>query len=73
MAVEITEYNAMKSDINKLRELLWVYHGHFQELYFQELYGDDGELQCSRCMIDFKMDTVDEICQKIAKQTTIPK
>jgi hypothetical protein len=68
MAVEIKEYKQLKSDVKKMRELLWIYHGHFQELY-----GDDGERQCSRCVIDFKRDTVDEICQKIAQQTSIPK
>jgi hypothetical protein len=31
-----------------LRELLWIRHGH------EELYGDDGEMQCGRCGIDFK-------------------
>jgi len=37
-----------------LRKMLWLRHGC--EIY--ELYGDDGELQCSKCMIDFKRDSV---------------
>lgn len=40
---------------NKLRRLLWLRHG------CDGLYGDDGEMQCSRCVIDFKRDNVDDI------------
>jgi len=35
-----------------LRELLWLRHG-----CMEGLYGDDGELQCNKCMIDFKRDS----------------
>lgn len=35
------------SDI-ALREALWKGHGH------TGLYGDDGEMQCGTCLIDFK-------------------
>lgn len=45
-----------------LRKLLWLNHGHI------ELYGDDGEMQCSRCMIDFKRDTTEVIKQIFSKQ-----
>lgn len=38
----------MNQDELILRELLWLNHGH------QGLYGDDGEMQCSDCGIDFK-------------------
>jgi hypothetical protein len=38
-----------------LRRLLWLAHG------CQGLYGDDGELQCGACMVDFKRDSVAEI------------
>lgn len=31
-----------------LRKLLWLRHG------CTGLYGDDGEMQCGTCMIDFK-------------------
>ncbi len=34
----------------KLRELLWLNHGCPVHI----LYGDDGEMQCGRCLIDFK-------------------
>lgn len=39
----------------ELRKLLWLRHG------CMGLYGDDGEMQCSKCMIDFKRDSVDKI------------
>ena len=39
-----------------LRRLLWLYHGHNESLY-----GDDGEMQCHRCMLDFKRDSVEKI------------
>ena len=33
-----------------LRRLLWLRHG----CPFGALYGDDGEMQCSECLVDFK-------------------
>ncbi len=38
-----------------LRKLLWLSHGH------RALYGDDGEMQCSECMLDFKRDPIERI------------
>ena len=32
------------------RRLLWFYHGCSTE----HLYGDDGEMQCAKCLVDFK-------------------
>lgn len=32
------------------REMLWLNHGCENRM----LYGDDGEMQCSRCGLDFK-------------------
>jgi len=46
----------MPSDEMMLRRLLWAKHGHGQYLY-----GDDGELQCKYCGIDFKRNSVSEI------------
>jgi len=40
----------MTSVEKELRELLWLRHG----CDFKYLYGDDGEMQCSKCQIDFK-------------------
>ncbi len=39
-----------------LRYLLWLNHGHFESLY-----GDDGELQCGKCRLDFKRDSIEII------------
>ena len=46
---------------NKIfRKLLWIRHGCPTEC----LYGDDGELQCNCCLIDFKRDLAEEIQQR---------
>jgi len=42
---------------DKLRELLWLRHG----CPIAALYGDDGEMQCSKCGIDFKRMSVEQI------------
>jgi hypothetical protein len=42
----------------KLRKLLWIRHG------CTSLYGDDGEMQCSKCRIDFLRDSADLIEKK---------
>lgn len=46
-----------------LRELLWYRHG----CDHHALYGDDGEMQCNQCMIDFKRDPAIEIKDKFIK------
>ena len=43
-----------------LRQLLWVRHGCSLDV----LYGDDGEMQCGRCMIDFKRMSAEQIQQR---------
>ena len=44
-----------------LRKLLWIRHG------CDALYGDDGEMQCNRCMIDFKRDTAASIDERFCR------
>ncbi len=39
----------------ELRKLLWLHHG------CKNLYGDDGELQCAKCGLDFKRDQIETI------------
>ena len=54
----------MNPDELKLRYLLWIRHQTPDCI----LYGDDGEMQCSRCMIDFKRFSpteIEDIFQKI--------
>ncbi len=53
----------MEKENKDLRELLWLRHG----CSFPALYGDDGEMQCHHCMIDFKRDNVKKISQAFAK------
>jgi hypothetical protein len=38
-----------------LRKLLWIRHG------CSGLYGDDGEMQCGQCLIDFKREPAADI------------
>ena len=38
-----------------LRRLLWLYHGHYS------LYGDNGEMQCDECGLDYKRDEIELI------------
>lgn len=40
-----------------LRQLLWLNHGCSPV----RLYGDDGEMQCQTCMIDFKRSSPESI------------
>jgi len=47
----------------KLRHLLWLNHNKCEGLY-----GDDGEMQCNECRIDFLRDSADEIELKIIKK-----
>ncbi len=44
-----------------LRKLLWLNHG----CGFGALYGDDGEMQCHQCMLDFKRSSVEIIDHRI--------
>lgn len=47
---------------HKLREALWYRHG-----CTAALYGDDGEMQCNACFIDFKRMSIDEIETRLLK------
>ena len=40
--------NILMEENSILRELLWLRHG----CEMKHLYGDDGEMQCSRCSLD---------------------
>lgn len=46
-----------KNENYQLRKLLWLNHG----CPIRSLYGDDGEMQCNSCLIDFKRDSVEDI------------
>lgn len=66
----------LERENKELRRLLWMNHGHICELSperphsqpqrtgtYRMLYGDDGEMQCASCMVDFKRLTPREIAQ----------
>jgi len=64
------EREKLEADNYVLRWLLWLRHG----CNGASLYGDDGEMQCNTCMIDFKRDDPLDIEQKwIEKVKHIPK
>lgn len=46
-----------------LRRLLWLRHG----CRFSALYGDDGEMQCHACALDFKRDPIDRIKKALTR------
>jgi hypothetical protein len=48
---------ALEREVAGLRRLLWLRHG----CPMGALYGDDGEMQCSACGLDFRFDPVDRI------------
>lgn len=45
-----------------LRRLLWSAHP------CKGKYGDDGEMQCGECVIDFRRDEIEEIENKIQQR-----
>lgn len=51
------ESAALRADVQALRKFVWLGHG----CPFPALYGDDGEMSCGRCLVDFKRASVDDI------------
>lgn len=56
----------LRRDEMILRRLLWLRHG-CRPL---DLYGDDGEMQCSRCGLDFKRMSPQQIEEHFTDETT---
>ena len=48
-------------EIRELRRLLWVNHLD----HFHDLYSDDGQMQCPKCMIDFRRDNIRYIAKRL--------
>lgn len=44
-----------------LRREWWLNHGHD----YSAMYGDDGEMQCNACAVDFKRAPLDELRQVV--------
>lgn len=59
--LELSQIVALQADNRKLRYLLARQH----ESATHRIYGDDGELQCGACWIDFRLDTVADIERKL--------
>lgn len=57
--------NQTEEENKILRRLLWQHHGC--ESISAALYGDDGELQCNVCGIDFKRDTAEKIEERFGQ------
>jgi hypothetical protein len=57
---KLTDLHYSKEELT-LRRMLWLRHGDRKDHY---LYGDDGEMQCNTCRIDFMRMTVDEITDR---------
>lgn len=58
--VDEGKFNRLLADNKKLREILWLRHG------CTVLYGDDREMQCGHCVIDFKRDSPERIAKRFA-------
>ena len=52
-----SERDTLRAEAEVLRRLLWLRHG----CPMNALYGDDGEMQCGKCGIDFKRMSASEI------------
>lgn len=53
----IEEVHRLREQLRVARRLLWIRHG----CPIAALYGDDGEMQCRNCGIDFKRTEPGEI------------
>ena len=52
-----------KKDEIILRRRLWINHG----CHSSALYGDDGEMQCGKCLLDFKRASVKYLDAKLTE------
>ena len=55
--------NKLENENKTLRKLLWLRHG----CPFHALYGDDGEMQCHNCGIDFKRTSAETIEERFVE------
>ncbi len=51
----------------KYRSLLWLGHGHSPAV----LYGDDGEMQCPLCVLDYKRDPIERIEAAVSRLNAV--
>ncbi len=58
---EVNEFfDTIMAEADTLRMILWLNHGH------GGIYGDDGEMRCAECGIDFKHDDVSVIAERLS-------
>lgn len=60
----LSDLKEKASENKTLRKLLWLDHG----CPLSALYGDDGEMQCHKCMIDFKRTPAKDIEGRLLKR-----
>ena len=60
------ELQVMKERDKALRKLLWLRHG----CDFSALYDDDGEMRCSKCHINFRRASIEEISNAFTKKVS---
>lgn len=74
VSVDHSEWEAMQLFLTRaqqenvaLRRELWLMHGRARhpDNPLAALYGDDGEMSCNACMIDFKRWPVEQIRERI--------
>ena len=52
-----------------LRMALWLHHG----CDHKDLYGDDAEMQCRSCALDFRRDPLDHIFEVVKRRIQLEK
>jgi hypothetical protein len=52
-SIAVSELEELRENEKAVRRLLWLYHGH------EGLYGDDGQMQCSQCFMEYGIDYKD--------------
>ena len=62
---EWADVERLETENRQLRQILWLRHG----CEISALYGDDGEMQCSRCRLDFKRDSAEAIERRFMQLT----
>jgi hypothetical protein len=57
----LAEIERLEQDAIEMRRQVWLSHG----CGTAALYGDDGEMQCGKCLIDFKRDEWPQIRDRL--------
>ena len=60
------EMKKLRDENQQLRAFFWMNHGCDIGI----LYGDDGELQCGACLLDFKRDDIDHLFNRVRESKT---